>query len=118
MESNPFIFGAFLAAVGMGAVFFALVLLATFTSLFNRFFSSRTAAAPTTNPIPVAMDAQPPAPDGAERLRRKAAAIAVAVVLTMQQNRRPLFQPDLTKDNAWRAVNRSRRITGEVSRAR
>jgi hypothetical protein len=68
------------------------------------------------------MQIQPPAKqpivEGAERLRRKAAAIAVAVVLAIQQTRRPLFQPDLTQDNAWRTINRRRRLAIVLKRGR
>lgn len=67
-------------------------------------------------PPPTAVEAKATA--DRRRLRRKAAAIAAAYVLAGRRAHALLFQPDLTRDNAWRAVHRRRRLAGEKKRRR
>jgi Na+-transporting methylmalonyl-CoA/oxaloacetate decarboxylase gamma subunit len=125
-------FGLTLTALGMGTVFTVLILLAVFTSLFNRFFSRREAPQvidPACAPAPAPEPPEQAAPVNEEpqltsvpmtrasdpllhAKRKRAAAIAVAVLLAARQVRVPLFQPRLDQGRGWRDTYRQRTLIG------
>ncbi len=110
MQSIAAAHGFQITLVGMGTVFSALILMALFTSLFNKIFARRhtedeTIAEPP--PCPPPADTQAPA-KALEAGRRKAAAIAVAVALVEMAKAQAVFKPIDAPGNAWRMDGRRR----------
>ncbi len=125
-------FGLMMTAIGMGTVFATLIMLAMFTFLFNKFFAGRNqtdakpssapAAAPAraATPAPIAPPSEtktaPVDPVRHEKLKR-AAAIAVSILLAVRAKPLPIFRPRETGGESWRQTYRQRFLTRHGRRA-
>lgn len=114
-------FGLYMTMIGMGTVFTALILLSLFTLAFNRIFARADATDPETATPPVDLDppkTNPPATTAAavdpvtHAKRKRAAAIAVAVLLAARPKHIPLFRPASHAGAGWRQTYRQRFLTG------